>query len=118
MPESVFSRLHGLIIGINTYKNKGHDDLRGCVSDATSLLDYFTKDLEVPLDHFRCLFNEEATRDNIINTFCSHLIENPNIQPLEPIVVYFSGKEHTAVSESVPHSSRSGRSRSSRLCHS
>ncbi|CAE6475233.1 unnamed protein product [Rhizoctonia solani] len=85
------SRLHGLIIGINDYKlPKIHPSLLGCVADATLMLRYFTN-LGVPEKNFKCLFNELATRDGILNAFVNHLINNPDIKPHDPIVIYYAG---------------------------
>ncbi|CAE6411637.1 unnamed protein product [Rhizoctonia solani] len=84
-------KIHALIIGINKYKQPHlHPDLEGCVSDAKSMLRYFT-DLGVPEDHCLCLYNEHATRDAILNAFMNHLINNPDIKPFDPIVIYFAG---------------------------
>ncbi|KAG8715601.1 hypothetical protein FRC11_002488 [Ceratobasidium sp. 423] len=88
--ESRFSRLYGLIIGINRYESEGRQDLRGCVSDAESMFEYFM-DLGVPEDHLLCLFDEQATRKGILAAFESHLIKNPKIQPHDPIVIFFAG---------------------------
>ncbi|CAE6524792.1 unnamed protein product [Rhizoctonia solani] len=85
------SRLYGLIIGINKYKQSDvHPDLLGCVGDAKSMLRYFT-DLGVPEGHFRCLYDEDATRDAILNAFVNDLINNSDIKPHDPIVIYFAG---------------------------
>ncbi|CAE6399754.1 unnamed protein product [Rhizoctonia solani] len=84
-------KIHALIIGINKYKqSRLHPDLEGCVSDAQCMLRYFT-DLGIPEDHLLCLYNEHATRDAILNAFMNHLINNPDIKPFDPIVIYFAG---------------------------
>ncbi|KAG8738220.1 hypothetical protein FRC10_007124, partial [Ceratobasidium sp. 414] len=86
------SDLHGLIIGIDNYKDPQHQCLKGCVNDATSVFNYFTgPDLNVPEDQFVCLFDHEATRDGIFKAFQDHLINNEKINRSDPIVIYFSG---------------------------
>ncbi|CAE6441212.1 unnamed protein product [Rhizoctonia solani] len=83
--------LHGLIVGINKYKqSEVHPDLLGCVSDAKSMLNYFTG-LGIPKDRFLCLYDEDATRDAILKAFVNNLTNNPNIQKFDPIVIYFAG---------------------------
>ncbi|KDN42035.1 hypothetical protein RSAG8_07080, partial [Rhizoctonia solani AG-8 WAC10335] len=88
--ESRFSRLHGLIIGVNKYKAQHRQDLRGCVRDAESMRDYF-ESIGVPSKNLLCLFDEKATREGILDAFESHLINNPYIQPHDPIVIFFAG---------------------------
>ncbi|KAH7337409.1 caspase domain-containing protein [Rhizoctonia solani] len=85
-----FSRLHGLIIGINEYKAEHRQDLQGCVGDARVMCKYFT-DHGVLSSNLLCLFDNEATREGILAAFQSHLIDNPDIQPYDPIVIYFAG---------------------------
>ncbi|KAG8745076.1 hypothetical protein FRC10_008928 [Ceratobasidium sp. 414] len=86
------SKLHGLIIGIDDYKHpKQHLPLGGCVSDATAILDYLTKDLKVPENQLLCLLDGKATRKEIINSFQRHLVENKGINHSDPIVIYFAG---------------------------
>ncbi|CAE6415127.1 unnamed protein product [Rhizoctonia solani] len=84
-------RIHGLIIGINKYaRSDVHQDLLGAVGDAQSMLKYFT-DLGVPEDRFLCLYDEHATRDAILDAFMNQLINNADIMPYDPIVIYFAG---------------------------
>ncbi|KAG8767163.1 hypothetical protein FRC12_006421 [Ceratobasidium sp. 428] len=91
MSEHGWSNLYGLIIGINKYAAEQHQDLDGCVADATSMFNYFVEDLRVPQGQLLRLFDEQATRDGIINAFWTHLINNKNIKPSDPIVIYFAG---------------------------
>ncbi|CAE6409862.1 unnamed protein product [Rhizoctonia solani] len=89
--QSSVPRIHGLIIGINKYaRSDVHQDLLGAVSDAQSMLRYFI-DLGVPEDRFLCLYNEHATRDAILGAFMNRLINNADIMPYDPIVIYFAG---------------------------
>ncbi|CUA75504.1 Protein TIC 214 [Rhizoctonia solani] len=89
--QPVVPRIHGLIIAVNRYKRSDvHPDLKGCVGDAQSMFKYFT-DLGVPENRLLCLYDEHATRDAILSAFLNHLINNPDIKPFDPIVVYFAG---------------------------
>jgi DNA-directed RNA polymerase subunit H (RpoH/RPB5) len=98
MSETSFPKLHALIIGINKYKVSQLQgvnlDLRGCVGDARSMLAYLRYDLQVPPEQIVCLFDHEATRDNIISAFSVHLIQNPKIKPSDPIVIYYAGRSN------------------------
>ncbi|KAL5639957.1 hypothetical protein ACGC1H_006501 [Rhizoctonia solani] len=88
--KSGLLRIHGLIIGIDEYMQSDvHPALQGCVGDAKSMLNYF-RYLGTLEDHFRCLYNEGATRDAILNAVID-LINNPDIKPHDPIVIYFAG---------------------------
>ncbi|KAF8598118.1 hypothetical protein BDV93DRAFT_609999 [Ceratobasidium sp. AG-I] len=85
------SRIHALIIGINEYQHEKHKNLKGCVADAKAFMSYLIEDLRVPQDQILYLQDEQATRQGILNGFLSHLINNPNIERLDPIVIYFAG---------------------------
>ncbi|KAF8607084.1 hypothetical protein BDV93DRAFT_519992 [Ceratobasidium sp. AG-I] len=91
MSEPNLSRLHGLIIGVNHYVSPHRTNLNGCVGDAKSIMDYLIEKLHVPEDQLVLLFDHQATRKGIIDTFALHLISNPNINPLDPILIYFAG---------------------------
>ncbi|KAF8608026.1 hypothetical protein BDV93DRAFT_434690, partial [Ceratobasidium sp. AG-I] len=84
-------RLHALIIGINEYESPGRENLRGCVTDAMSMFSYLTRNLCTPRGQILCLLNEQATRQVIIDSFSSHLVNNPNINHSDPILIYFAG---------------------------
>lgn len=108
MSKPDFSRLHGLIIGIDSYQSAEHEDLSGSVADATSILNYFTQELRVPRKQLLCLLNEAATRNGIIDAFRTHLIANPNIRPLDPIVIYFAGMRGTELASQLALIERAG----------
>ncbi|KAG9103448.1 hypothetical protein FRC06_010754 [Ceratobasidium sp. 370] len=91
MSKPNLSKLHALIIGIDNYKDPRHQRLKGCVSDAASVFNYFTQDLGVPEDQLVRLCEGEATREGILNAFRDHLINNEKIDRLDPIVIYFAG---------------------------
>jgi hypothetical protein len=81
--------LCALIIGIDKYASS-HQNLRGCVADANAVKDYFTEMLSVPEENIRTLFDENATRVNIISKIWELCIL-PTIQPGCPIVIYYAG---------------------------
>ncbi|KAG9095434.1 hypothetical protein FS749_010449 [Ceratobasidium sp. UAMH 11750] len=94
MSQPDLSNLHGLIVGIDNYQHpKHHLPLRGCVSDAAAIFNYFTNDLKVPENQLLCLFDGKATRKEILNAFQQHLIENETIKHSDPIVIYFAGSQ-------------------------
>ncbi|QRW13587.1 ICE-like protease (caspase) p20 domain protein [Ceratobasidium sp. AG-Ba] len=105
MSESDYSNLHGLVIGINKYKSPVRADLDGCVSDATSVLNYLVQDLGVPRGQILTLFDEEATREGIITAFWTHLIQNGNIKPSDPIVIYYAGHGESVLAPQEIYSS-------------
>ncbi|KAF8598117.1 hypothetical protein BDV93DRAFT_451584, partial [Ceratobasidium sp. AG-I] len=84
-------RLHALIIGINKYKSPDRPNLHGCVADAESIITYLTHNLCVPQAQILCLLNEQATRQEILDSFRSHLINNSTIKHSDPIIIYFAG---------------------------
>ncbi|KAG8693282.1 hypothetical protein FRC08_009218, partial [Ceratobasidium sp. 394] len=90
MTQPNLSSLHGLIIGINNYKDPKHMRLKGCVSDAASVFNYLTGDLGVSGDQVVCLIEGEATRQGILKAFWD-LIHNEKIKHSDPIVIYFAG---------------------------
>ena len=48
--------------------------------------------MEVPASHIVTLLDEHATRDAILSSFQTHLIQKKNIKQNDAIVVYFAGK--------------------------
>ncbi|KAJ7126739.1 caspase domain-containing protein [Mycena epipterygia] len=93
--EAVFA----LIIGINKYHaTEQFATLQGAVNDArafqTYLLDPREKQgLGVPASNIVVLENEDATRENILAAFLSHLLNNPNIPDggNTTLIVFFAG---------------------------
>ncbi|QRV85031.1 ICE-like protease (caspase) p20 domain protein [Ceratobasidium sp. AG-Ba] len=92
MSELNFSNIFALVIGIDQYEHMNQDEqLGGAVSDAATVAEYLLDTLHVPEDNVKCLFNNQATREGIIDTFRNHLTLNRDIQHSDPIIVYFSG---------------------------
>jgi len=48
--------------------------------------------MEIPENHIVTLLDEQATRDAILSSFQTHLIQNNNIKHNDAIVIYFAGK--------------------------
>jgi hypothetical protein len=106
-----------LIIGINKYWH--YRSLRGCVADSNDISNFLRDSFQVFPDHagkILCLTDrtgvsgflqtastsveqksivilqdKAATRDNIIDVFKAHLINNKNIKKGDTIVFYFAG---------------------------
>ncbi|PBK98895.1 hypothetical protein ARMGADRAFT_1007537 [Armillaria gallica] len=102
-------RFWALVIGIDAYP-AGKDVLRGCVSDATKVFGFLTKNLGIPTDHITLLLGttttsrwsckrtsgtasitgQPATRANIIDALLG-LSTNSQIQKGDNIIIYYSG---------------------------
>ncbi|KAK0444585.1 caspase domain-containing protein [Desarmillaria tabescens] len=93
------SRFWAVIIGIDGYPS--HNKLLGCVSDAIKMGTFLYEDLGVPKDRIECLIDGTHTlefcsktyhpsRANILMTLFG-LIDNPEIQKDENIIIYFAG---------------------------
>lgn len=65
---------------------------------------WLTNRLDVPKDQIALLLNEKATKQNIQQTLNSHLLYNDQIQPGDPILVYFAGH---GSSLKTPHDTQS-----------
>ena len=77
-----------LIIGIDEYANASK--LSGAVADAKAMKQYLEKHFRVPEANIVSLFNEEASRLEIIKAF-RKLRDNELIEKGDPIVIYYSG---------------------------
>ena len=79
---------HLLIIGIDDYKDANISPLYNAVKDAQAIKKVLLEQYEFDEGNTTCLFNEEATRSNILTTFeqlLNNLTENDNL------VFYYSG---------------------------
>ncbi|EAU89549.1 hypothetical protein CC1G_02438 [Coprinopsis cinerea okayama7 len=89
---STGTRVFALLIAIDTYKSPELRNLRECVNDAILFRNYLIETFGPHNDkNIRLLRNAEATREAILSTFFSHLIDNRNIQPEDPVIFYFAG---------------------------
>ncbi|KAG9121557.1 hypothetical protein FRC07_002433 [Ceratobasidium sp. 392] len=82
--------LRALLIGINQYSDDHIPNLKGAVEDAKGFRDYLTGDLRVPESQIKTLFDDQATRANIINAFMA-LGGNSDIKKQDPIVIFYAG---------------------------
>jgi len=91
--------LYALLIGINEYHpDSGVTPLDGCVNDVKAMNSFLSthyKDL-IPSRGIKKLFNEKATRENIIKAFQSQLIKKA--QPGDTVLLYYAG--HGSFNES------------------
>ncbi|KDQ58320.1 hypothetical protein JAAARDRAFT_206269 [Jaapia argillacea MUCL 33604] len=106
-PSSSIRSFHALLVGVNEYADLETSPLRGAVQDALDMKSFITGVLKVPQSNVITLLDEDATREHIIETFRSHLVNNPHIIPGSPILFYFSGhgsKSDDGARESIcPH---------------
>jgi hypothetical protein len=87
------SRLFALIIGINKYKHRAYD-LQGAVCDGERMKTYL-ESLGVPRCHIKTLFDEEATRAEIIANLLK-LKDDSRIHDGDPILIFYAGHGGTA----------------------
>lgn len=100
--------IRALLVGINQYKSTRIKNLRGCVNDVNALGALLHSKFEVDPTDVITLRNGEATREAILDTFRSHLIEHAKKnrksadEPEPAYLYYFSGhgSEARARSES------------------
>jgi len=93
---SVESRLFALIIGINDYTKS--TKLRGARADALAVDEYLRTALSVPSNRITVLLDQGASRDAIINGFMG-LRDNKEIQPGDPILIFYAGHGAEIVEE-------------------
>ncbi|KAJ7742022.1 caspase domain-containing protein [Mycena metata] len=82
-------RVFALIIAIDKYAHNDSWKLNECVNDANLIESFITTTFTT--HSIRRLDNEAATRQDILDNFRSHLIENTNINPGDTIIFYFAG---------------------------
>ncbi|MGB6301840.1 MAG: caspase family protein [Rivularia sp. (in: cyanobacteria)] len=90
--------LYALLVGIDEYPNP-RDCLQGCVNDITAVKEYLEQRLASDRYELqiKTLFNQDATRDNIIDGFREHLSQaNSN----DVVLFYYSG--HGSQEENIP----------------
>ncbi|KAK0215154.1 caspase domain-containing protein [Armillaria fumosa] len=90
------SRFWAVLIGIDAYQSS---PLRGCVSDAILMEKYLKEEIGVPGERIQLLLGSQDTSSedpsfpshtNIVETLLS-LVNNPQIEVGDNIVIYFSG---------------------------
>ncbi|KAI0309055.1 hypothetical protein OF83DRAFT_1072600 [Amylostereum chailletii] len=92
--HSPSSRLHALLIGIDTYASEKIHNLGGAVADAKAMQGYVETRLGAPKSQIITLHNEQATREAILDAF--EAMTSGNIQRDAPILIYYAGHGSTA----------------------
>jgi len=82
---------HALVIGINSYAHAS--PLSHAVSDATAVHELLVKELGFPSDNVKCLIDERATRDAILNGYFRFTRNDVGLD--DRILVFFAGHGHT-----------------------
>lgn len=80
--------LYALLIGINSYKN---NRLEGCENDVDQVRTYLSSPFvtaQFGQIHTRELLHEQATKDNIVQAFKTHLVK---AKKKDTVLLYFSG---------------------------
>lgn len=78
-------------IGIDDYKSGNVWNLESCVDDAQCIRRWLTHDLHVPRGQVCLLANGQATKRSIEDNFMAHLVNNPEIDRDDAILIYFAG---------------------------
>ena len=111
-------RFFGLVIGINQYPGLESQDLGGACNDARSICEWLIQDVLPGMDNsditlqdmlagddnsdISLLLDTEATRDAIIKRITA-LSNNNNIQPQDPILIFYAGHGSVANALSGPN---------------
>ena len=85
------SRVFALVVGIDIYKSGNIWNLHSCVEDAKCIKRWLIDGLNAPKDQIRTLLNNQATKQNIEDSFMEHLVNNPAIEKNDAIIIYFAG---------------------------
>lgn len=72
-PTIMAKQLYALLVGINDYNHPKVSNLKGCVNDIANVKTYLESRFDEKNRDIKCLKNEDATYQNIINTFRSQL---------------------------------------------
>ncbi|KAJ7772893.1 caspase domain-containing protein [Mycena maculata] len=83
--------IFALIIGIDQYLSNAIPNLRGCVNDAQTIRTFLTNKFHIPEPQIAFLADEGATREHILETFRTHLLENSSIEKDDTIILYYAG---------------------------
>lgn len=84
-------KVFALIVGLDQYKSGTIWNLESCVDDAKSIRRWLHHDLGVPKTHVSLLLDKQATSQNVVDSFMSHLVKNPAIERGDPILIYWAG---------------------------
>ena len=87
------TKLKALLVGVNEHDKRSHQngvtDLRGCVNDVEAMKALLERKFGHLNPDIKTLVNEQATRQNIIDTFRSHLRDQADAHTTT--LFYFSG---------------------------
>ncbi|KAF5338502.1 hypothetical protein D9611_013272 [Ephemerocybe angulata] len=88
--------MHALIIGIDVHNTRHVEDLKSCVKDAQSMVNYLEDTLLVPRSQIVTLYNSEATKERII-TELEGLVHKGSVSQDAPIIVYIATQGATTI---------------------
>lgn len=80
--------IYALLIGINAYLNDTIHTLKGCENDVKHIQQTLQTRFSVPEAHIQTLTNVQATKNNIVNGFQTHLSQ---VGKNDTALFYFSG---------------------------
>ncbi|MGB0930592.1 MAG: caspase family protein [Chitinophagales bacterium] len=69
----MIKKLYALLVGINNYNHPKVSNLKGCVNDVVNIKTYLESRFDKENRDIECLINENASYQNIIETFRNHL---------------------------------------------
>lgn len=78
-------------MGVDRYKKHEIPPLQGCIYDSEDFRKFLQEDLSVPSHNILVLYNESATRDNILSAFNNHLLYNERIKKGDLIFFFYAG---------------------------
>ena len=87
--------MYAVVIGIDNYVVQSR--LKGAVKDAKHVKEFLQTELEVPQENITELFDDKASRDNIISAVMALYSPNSRVKRDDLIIIYFAG--HSARGE-------------------
>lgn len=82
-------RTFALVVAIDKYASVR--SLKGCKKDARGIVDYMQNKLGARKPDIHTIYDEDASRENIISAFRTQLIDNEEIQSGDLMIFYFAG---------------------------
>ncbi|KAJ3484570.1 hypothetical protein NLI96_g5551 [Meripilus lineatus] len=80
-----------LLVGITNYSHFDATPIEGVQADLDKVQNYLLQTLAVPPVNIRRLEENNATRNNIIDAFKAHLIDNPEASDDSAFIFYYTG---------------------------
>nr|GAT47999.1 predicted protein [Mycena chlorophos] len=84
-------RYHFVAIAINKYQHRHLKPLCGCVNDAKLMQSCLKELCGEPMSKAHLLFDEHATRANIVSLLREQLVDDPNLHKDDLIVICYAG---------------------------